>query len=565
MMITMKNTLIAILLLFTLSNCNDYLDEENKSEALANEYYTTARGYENLVNAAYASLRDVYKAPWVFEAGTDMFVEGRTAQPVGISEYMELASDDAVVEAFYQRCYAAIQRCNTAVYYNDKTEAASTLSTRLGEAKFLRAYYYFLLVQTFGGVPLVDQAILDAPQLEFERNSAEEVYAFIIQDLNEALNLVPETTAQFGRVTKRAVLHYLAKVHLTRSYEDFAAGDDATKAAQYADAAIAGQALSISFKDLFWPGKEKNDEVLFSIQFDKTSIKDPLVDGNNQSVWFGPYMGGEGNKFGYPRRSYTLCPTMYLFDLFTEDDARFEGTFMLTRYDRYYDFYDKNSTLSTLNINRFFAPKWITDIAAWRAEDPAHRTNTIVVPYPQPEDADPTSWEGKPGGADNATPPIRKFDDPSSPFAGAGANDGSSSRDLYLARLGETYLIAAEAYLKLNQTATAAVRINEVRRRADKSGENALQITDAEVNIDFILDERARELAGEYHRWFDLRRTGKLMERTELYNRDIKTKYFDNGINPFQGTDGQLKLYRPIPQKALDLNQNKDFPQNPGY
>lgn len=561
----MKSIYIAILLLFVFTNCSDYLDEENKSAAVADDYYRTATGYENLVNSAYASLRDVYKAPWMFEAGTDMFVEGRTAQPVGISEYRELTSDDAIVEAFYQRAYIAIQRCNTAIYYNDKTESTSSLSSRLGEMKFLRAYYYFLLVQSFGGVPLVDEVILDQPQLAFDRNSDEEVYSFIVSELTVAIDLVPETSAQFGRATKRAVKHILAKVYLTRSYEAFADGQDATKAAALADEAINGQALSISYKDLFWPGKDKNDEVLFSVQFDKSSIKDPLADGSNQSVWFGPYMGGEGNKGGYPRRSYTLCPTMYVFDLFTEDDARFDGTFMLTRYDRYYDFYDKNSSLASLNINRYFAPKWVTDIDAWRAEDPAHRTNTIVVPYPLPGDTDPSSWEGKPGGADNATPAIRKFDDPTSVFAGSNLNDGSSSRDIFLARLGETYLIAAEAYLKLGQNSNAAARINEVRKRADKSGSNALQITDGDVSIDFILDERGRELAGEYHRWFDLKRTGKLVERTELYNRDIRNKYFNNGINPFVGQDGQLKIYRPIPQTTLDLNQNKEFAQNPGY
>jgi hypothetical protein len=103
-------------------------------------------------------------------------------------------------------------------------------------------------------------------------------------------------------------------------------------------------------------------------------------------------------------------------------------------------------------------------------------------------------------------------------------------------------------------------RINSVRARAEKTP-GALQLTDPDaVTIDTILDERALELVGEFHRWFDLKRTGKLVERVMEYNKDVR-----GNTNAFVGTDGQLKLLRPIPQQALQLNANKDFPQNPGY
>ncbi|GAB2775383.1 RagB/SusD family nutrient uptake outer membrane protein [Rhabdobacter roseus] len=549
----MKKILIAGLLLLSLTNCKDYLTEVNKSEILADEYYRTATGYENLVNSAYSSLRGIYKAPWVFMAGTDMYVEGRGAQPEGISEYRNLAANDGNVTTFYSDTYRAIQRCNAAIHYNSLTESTATLPARLGEMKFLRAYYYFLLVQQFGGVSIVDE-LIDSPVLSFSRNSAEEVYSFVIAEMREALNLVPEASGTpFGRVNKRAVQHYLAKVHLTRGYETFAANDDFAQAASLADAAINGQGLTLSFEEVFWPGNERNNEILFSIQYDRVSMNNLQNDGSNQNYYFGPYMGGEGNLYGYPNRSYNLNPTMYLFDLYTQQDARFEGTFMLTYYERYYDYYDKRNDRANLNVKYFYAPRWV-DPEAWRAQDPVRRSATIIHPYS-------TKWEAMPGGLDNATPAIRKFDDPTSLFS----SGGSSSRDVFLARLAETYLVAAEAYLKLNQPATAAERINVVRRRADKSGTGAMQITAADVTIDYILDERARELAGEYHRWFDLKRTGKLVERTRLHNRPIREKYFNNGINPFEGTGGTLKILRPIPQNALDLNQNESFTQNPGY
>lgn len=536
------------------AGCNDYLEEVNQSDVVADEFYTTEEGYESLVNATYASLRNVYgEEPWIFSAGTDLYVEGRNQQPEGISEYRNLGPSEPAVEEFYTNVYAAIQRTNTALYYNDLTEETPVLDERRGEVKFLRAFYYFLLVQQFGDVALVDERINDAIT-EFERTPAQEVYAFIVSEMEEAHALVPDAPEEPGRVGKAAVEHFLAKVHLTRGYESYAAPDDFTKAAQYADAAIARGALVGSFEELFFPGNENNSEVLFSIQYSSTSILDPRDDGHMQNLFFGPYLGGEGAVQGYPYRSNTLVPNMFLFDAFSEYDARFETTFMTEVYERYYDYYDKNGELSDLNVATYFAPRWaVADTAAWRAADPENRATTRIRPYPE-------GWEAGANSLDGTSPGIRKFDDPGSAFS----NNGSSTRDIYLARLGETYLIAAEAYLQLNQPELAADRINEVRLRAAKAGaEEEMRITGAAVDIDFILDERARELAGEYHRWFDLKRTGKLIERTALYNRDIKA-WFDSGINPFQGIDGNNKILRPIPQRALDLNE-ADLQQNPGY
>ncbi|GAA4443065.1 RagB/SusD family nutrient uptake outer membrane protein [Pontibacter saemangeumensis] len=548
------NILSLLLVLVVFAGCEDYLEEENKSNIESDAYYATTEGYEKLVNASYASLRSVYSEPWVFTAGTDLFVEGRDAQPKGISEYRELTPEEASVENFYRNTYAAIQLCNTALYFNDKTASAAALPERKGEVQFLRAYYYFLLVQQFGGVSIVTDRFT-APEEQFTRNSAEEVYTFIINEMNEALAAVPETSSDFGRVTKRAVQHYLAKVHLTRGYESFAAADDFEKAAMLADEAIAGQPLTTSFEDLFFPGNERNPEILFSIQYDPGSIANPQSGGNNQNYWFGPYMGGQGAAQGYPQRAYRLVPTLYLFDVFNENDARFEATFMIEYYQRYYDYYDKRSERENLNVRYYYAPKWANSpeaIAAWRAANPARRDNAQVIPYSE-------AWEASTSTVlDNATPAIKKFDDPQSAFGSS-----TSTRDIYLARLGETYLIAAEAYFQLGDAGTAAERINEVRVRAAKPGkENEMRITAADVDIDFILDERARELAGEYKRWFDLKRTGTLMERTRLYNRDIRN-WYSRGIDPFEGTSG-FKILRPIPSRALLLNEG-EFDQNPGY
>jgi len=554
----MKNISIKFIVFFislAFASCHGLLEEDNKSNIVADDFFTTEDGLESLVNAVYSNLRPVHRDPWVYTAGTDMYVEGRNGQPEGISEYRNLTPFTGEVNTYYTNVYRAIQHANMALYYSDLVPSNNKVNSWIGEVKFLRAYYYFLLTQQFGGLAIVTERI-NSPQTTFNRSSEEEVYAFIVNEMNEAHDLVPEVTSNFGRVNKRAVKHFLSKVHLTRGYLPFAAANDFELAAGFADAAIAGQGLGLTFEDLFWPGNEQNPEILFSVQYDLASMPNLTNSGNIQNYFFGPYMGGQGAAEGYPNRSYTLCPTMYAFDLFTEYDARFNTTFMIEYYNRYYDYYDRRNERNQLKVKFYYAPKWaLADTTAWRQADPANRAATKIIPYSN-------IWEAsRSTPLDNATPAVRKFDDPNAVFSGA----GSSSRDMFLARLGETYLLAAEAYLKLGNPGTAADRINTVRTRAAKPGQEAnMRISAANVDIDFILDERGRELLGEYHRWTDLKRTGKLIERTRLYNRDIRQKWFDNGINPFEGIGGGLKILRPIPQAALDLNE-AEFPQNPGY
>mgnify|MGYP006202276359 CR=1 FL=1 len=133
--------------------------------------------------------------------------------------------------------FKAIQKANTGLYYSDLSATSSTLNARKGELKYLRANAYFLLVQTYGGVPIIKDYNAN-PVLSFDRNSAEEVYSFIETELVAALALLP-TGSYTGRVNKRAALDLLAKVYLTRGYESFAKSTDFANAASYADQAIA--------------------------------------------------------------------------------------------------------------------------------------------------------------------------------------------------------------------------------------------------------------------------------------------------------------------------------------
>ncbi|MBC8082779.1 MAG: RagB/SusD family nutrient uptake outer membrane protein, partial [Hymenobacter sp.] len=148
---------------------------------------------------------------------------------------------------------------------------------------------------------------------------------------------------------------------------------------------------------------------------------------------------------------------------------------------------------------------------------------------------------------------LRKFEDPTRTTR----DEEQSARDAYVIRLADVYLMAAEANFKLGNTAQAVTQINTVRRRAAIPGqETQMEITAADLSLDFILDERARELAGEQLRWFDLKRTGRLVDRVRRFNPEAGAAA---GIKDFH-------LVRPIPQRQLDAITNKDeFPQNQGY
>lgn len=540
-----------------LNSCKDFIDEESLSFVPADQTYKTATGFQLLVNTNYAWLKGIYGGdPWLFVAGTDMYAEGRNPEPAGLSQYTQLIPVADGVNQLYNSCYQLIQSVNKTIYYSTLTEQTSNLPVLVGEARFLRANAYFLLVQTYGGVPIVEENFT-TPVLTFDRNTAEEVYTYIIKDLEASLASVGTTAyASSGKVNKRAVNDLLAKVYLTRGYESFGKPTDFTTAATYADAAIAGQALTIAPSVMYTPGFPQNNnndlnaETIFSVQYDLNSTNtSPTTLGNKQFYYFSSYLGGSETKGNAPLRSYNLCPTDYALRLFTKGDLRWDATFMNTVYENYYDFY-RVADKTNLKIMHFYEPNWFTatDKTDWMTANTAKLAKGFVYHAWGTYDAAYTLVKN----LDYQTIPVKKFDDPAT--STPSATSAVSTRDIVIARLADTYLIAAEAYLKSGNPTLGLQRLNAVRKRA-----GVADATAAEFNIDYILDERGREMLGEYNRWFDLKRTGKLVERCVKYNYKI------TNAAQFNGKNGNLKILRPIPQSAIDLNQNKDFPQNPAY
>lgn len=423
--------------------------------------------------------------------------------------------------------------------------------------------------------------------MSFPRNSIEEVYNFIISEFeylagNDSKLLA---TSNVGRANKKAAKFFLAKAYLTRGWlngkdveeqeDNIAQPTDFANAEKYIMEVIGNDTPSESIEKAFDINNEQSSEFYWTVQFSGTSVDNPKTDGSYQMAQFGAYLGGAE----YPRTKAidgTYSPTFHFHHLFSKGDGRYEQTFMLELYGtddtgmpvyKYFDYYYPSTGSKVLY---YYAPWWSTDedIAAWRADDPNGVKATAKVGktalYAEDGGLDPNS--NKPADwatrrhSDAGVPCMKKFDDYTETSI-ANRNSTCSMHDVSCARLGEAYLIAAEAYLMQGKKAEAAAMINKLRQRPGtvKAGfESEMTVTANDMTIDFILDERARELAGEYVRWTDLKRTHKLITYVEEYQEEP--------INPenLKGTDGKYKILRPIPRAVLDLNK-AGMEQNPGY
>lgn len=571
-------TVMAMTSYMALSGCSDFLDADNKSNGNSDEYFNTSDGFETLVNYAYASMKPLYNDdPAIYSSGTDLYQKGRNNMPdEGLQNYKDLNPEDGTVTDFYTNCYKGIQAANCVLHYAATTSAkADLVSLRTAEARFLRSFFYFELVQQFGGVPIVKEYV-STIITSIPRSSTQETYDFIFSELEDIVkdgSPLPATDKS-GRVSKQCVYHYLAKAYLTAAW-DLNNKDYFTTAANYAEKAIAlGSGLDETFESLWLPANDnKHQETIFAIQYDRTSSTGAGIaeadNANSLQSWFGSYYGGQDQHYKYASSNYVVSE--HFVNMFEKGDSRYEGTFMTKLYctdvskplnfGDYYAPYKGNASKDYIAF--YYPPHYAcsaADIAAWRAVDPVHRTSTVVIPaasntYRQDGKTPCTYFEAATLDVFGMTC-IRKFDDPDASY-------GSKTcyRDIVLARLAETYLIASEAYLEASNQPKADAMLNVVRERAFRG--SGVAYSKSGVTIDDILTERALEFAGERLRWTDLRRTKKLVEYNSLYNVEITSATTDPA-SYFVGPDGKQRLYRPIPQSAINLN-NAKIEQNPGY
>lgn len=553
----------------TMTSCSDFLDASNKSNVTAKQSFATKEGLNNLANDAYQHLQNVYAAPLFtscFSAGTDMYADARNKMNEALNTYETLTPENTDIKNLYTYLYSGIRAANSVSYYAQTAQVDDkTKSQLIGEARVLAAYEYYLLVNNFGGVPIMKDFLTTA-DTGYPKSSAADVYAYIISELEDVIskNVLQASTATKGggRISQETAKAILAKTYLSAAW-DLNKQEYFSKAAALADEVIAGRELTTPFAKL-WKADgsgDDNEEFLWDVEYDLATANNTTSGGTEWSGYYCNYLGGNEDNIKATTSSYV--PTLYALHCFKKGDQRYDATFMKELPDinkgnaagtGYWTWYKNGESLVGKPVTRYYSAWYETDadFEAWKAIDPANRANTYRIPMDS-QSKEAQNMDGRDMEYyDNqqlvyGSSPCKKFDDSKT----AKTEKNTCYRDIHIITLPEMYLVAAEAYLKAGDNPKALARLNEVHQRA---GLPALTGT---VTIDDILDENACENFGNEARWMDLRRTQTLVTRCTKYNHEMGDK-----AAQYIGK----KLLRPIPQAAIDANDQLTLAdQNPGY
>lgn len=553
----------------TMTSCSDFLDASNKSNVTAKQSFATKEGLNNLVNNAYQHLQNVYAAPLFtscFSAGTDMYADARNKMNEALNTYETLTPENTDIKNLYTYLYSGIRAANSVSYYAQTAQVDDKTKGQLvGEARVLAAYEYYLLVNNFGGVPIMKDFLTTA-DTGYPKSSSEDVYAYIISELEDVIskNVLQASTATKGggRISQETAKAILAKTYLSAAW-DLNKQDYFSKAAALADEVIAGRKLTTPFAKL-WKADgsgDDNEEFLWDVEYDLATANNTTSGGTEWSGYYCNYLGGNEDNIKATTSSYV--PTLYALHCFKKGDQRYDATFMKELPDinkgnaagtGYWTWYKNGESLVGKPVTRYYSAWYETDadFEAWKAIDPANRANTYRIPMDS-QSKEAQNMDGRDMEYyDNqqlvyGSSPCKKFDDSKT----AKTEKNTCYRDIHIITLPEMYLVAAEAYLKAGDNPKALARLNEVHQRA---GLSALTGT---ITIDDILDENACENFGNEARWMDLRRTQTLVTRCTKYNHEMGDK-----AAQYIGK----KLLRPIPQAAIDANDQLTLAdQNPGY
>ncbi len=688
----MKNILVAGIIAVSLVSCSDFLDEKGYSTDYT--FYETEQGVEALVASCYQNGRGMFSTSNTpnginfQEIGTDMYTIGGDGGTDFALYTSVMGPHNEIFSGFWTDCYNGVARANLGLQYikSNTTMKEDLKLIREGELKFLRAYYYSVLVIHYGDCPLVLEPV-DGPKMNFLRAPQKEIWAQIISDATDAYNNLPwadengAVTGDYGRASKGAAGHLLAKAYLFRYSQKWAgsgqsdsrmnedrgvASDDLDKAIEYASAvcnfgAKAGSGslheLAADFSDLWRfnpktggpvPDDYNGPEVLFNIQFStdhfyNNQAASALDDGGNwlhmmftsmaegmplttvngkgsENVKWGENIGiGRDLITGRPWRRTSPTPFLYaddgiygpqyyesskhgklidsrlykshiwvyyanetpnaVWEPFSNAVGSFDpvsigktaGTQRFTRGDSAIVYSIENLD------NRFSNGTSAEKLAYARALEPYWYIPMQSIKRPDIGD------RGNRDGIRNTYPSLIKYLD----SRRASASNQAGFRDYFCYRLGETFIMLAEALALKGDYVNSAAALNKVRERAAwKEGEektphfykydggNVADLTKSTVSdmkvtsgflsqmsekeiLIFFLDEYGRELEGELHRFEQLVRNGADFFVERVLERNDVVKATD--IKPFH-------RFRPIPRKHIDrLDPADPNPQNPGY
>jgi starch-binding outer membrane protein, SusD/RagB family len=538
----MKKNIVTILCVYLvlqgLYSCNKKFLDEKLYSYYAPETLTDSLGFDAAAIGLYYQLglffskSDAQGWPSVWNAGTDIaYVPPTQKQGIEVPyyDYTQLISTDGAASFTWSWAYQMINNANN-IIVNAENPAVTSLSDAgknaiNGEARFFRAYAYNTLGTLFGKVPLITEP-LAKPKTDFTRASLDSVNAQIVADLTFAATYLPTIDnlksnskgKLYGRANKAMAQQLLAEVYLRMGKNDLAEAQC--------------QAIINS-------GKFSLTKARYGVKTSQPG--DPFSD----MFVYGNQRYGQGNK-----------EAIWVMEL--ENTATVVGGYSGAPQQRrnwgaaYYQITDMtiSDSLGGRGIGRMRLTDWVV-YGLYGANDMRNSENNLRHKFYYNTVGKPNYGQQVPyAGADTVfkiAPHTTKWYqyDPNDVFGFA------MFKDFILMRLGETYLLLAEAQFKQGKTGDAAISLNAIRSRA-----NATPVTAGQVTMDFILDERARELLAEENRRMTLMRTGTLVDRTLKYNTQT--------INPVIGLNSK-HLLLPVPQSERDLNKDAVLEQNNGY
>lgn len=555
--------------LFSLSCSDDYLTENPYS------FDRTGLTDPTTVEAELVGLHHIFAELWGYsgrqgflscwQIGTDVCSAGATE---GVEnpfyQYADLNSENGGVSYLWQRCYQFINNANLIIAaVGEENKPANA------EARFFRAYAYNTLVTLWGDVPLLDKPVT-VPTFNFTRQAVADVDKLIDEDLQYGIANLPDVdaAAKPSRINKDMARQLAAEAYLRMGMRD---NRFYAKAEQSASEIIGGEKYKLveerygkftgeggdAYRDMFRFGNQRRSQ------------------GNTEGIWIFEMEYNNrvtGGTIDSPQHRRVWQPALHKSDGYTNCDSlggRGNGRLRLSNFMKYTVWRGlegdiRNSNFNIRRIVYYNTPDFeqvigldargfrvAADDTINKVREVTVRTGDRIIPYAADslEVLYPycTKWGGY---------------DPTDDFGYAIVKDWS------VMRLGETYLLRAEARFRQNNTPGAADDINTLRDRAFKasraaSGNASLgRVNASEITIDFILDERARELIGEENRRMTLVRTGKLADRVPM-NGDASPGAPDNKI--ITGFDASKHILLPIPLSEIQLNKDAELKQNPGY
>lgn len=527
--------------------------------------YVTYDDFQSALTDLYAKVRARYSLDAnangdCYFVGTDISYNARRDNN-RVGNYNTLVTPQAALpKTTWVGWYKIISNANTIISRLPETGLSEKDQNEIrAEALLFRAWAYHNLVHLFGGVPLITEEVT-SPRTDFVRASREEILNRIIMDAAEAAdNLFEIHEVKDGKLSKPVAYHLLAETYIVMGEYD--------KAITAASRVIDQSGLSL-MKARFGSLQSEPGDVFYDLFRQNNQNRSQ---GNTEGIWVAQYEldtpGGilssaGGNSYNQLERNVAPAvfsmtapdgkPAIYNATCASTLNSGGRGVSFMRPTDYYlYDIWG----LDPANDNRVVTNPDIRTSAFNIVRDFIYTDPSSayygksIIDFPSANNVGSNDWRWYPFPSKITTPgqhPADQIDDPEHLTLKSTA--GTTYRDMYIIRLPETYLLRAEAYLGKGDTDNAAKDINEVRNRS-----NAVPVTASEVDLNYILDERARELIFEETRRITLSRMGVLVERVRKYNPQNK-----NNINDYNN------LF-PIPYSEIEANKNAVLEQNPGY